>query len=153
MSTKINVCENISIVTFTNVSSADYVCFSSNIFERAAAAGVNIDMITQSPGIKDNLSLAFTFQDTDMPKLLSIVNELSSESINSPMVNVGNVKIVVKSNDMVDGVGFAAKVFEALCKADCLPLLVTTAVDEISLLVHECFRSDLVLELERTLGS
>ncbi|MDR1753301.1 MAG: aspartate kinase [Eubacterium sp.] len=153
MGTKIFTFEGISIVTFTNIPPIDWSKFAANIFERVADAGINIDMITQSPGMTGNLSLGFTFEDADIPKLLTVVNEITQYKKNPPMVNVGNVKIIIKSTEMEDSVGFAKKVFGALYKIDCIPLLITTALDEISLLVHESARSDLESELAKDFGA
>ncbi|MCL2087814.1 MAG: aspartate kinase [Oscillospiraceae bacterium] len=151
MATTVNRFENISIATFNRIESDNWACFVTDIFSRAAQAGVNIDMITQSPGVTNLLSLAFTFKDEDMPKLLGLVNDAAGIKKNPPLVNVGNVKFIIKSPEMANNVGFAAKVFDSLKKFDCLPLLITTALDEISLLVSESCAADLEMELNEQL--
>jgi len=123
------------------------------VLEQAAKSGINIDMIVQSPApaTSDKISFGFTFGDGDVQKLLAITSK-QENSGTAPMVNCGNVKITVQSQEMIAGVGFASKVFAVLKSLDCLPLLVTTGIDEISLLVHESCKSDLERELRTVFG-
>lgn len=139
--TDIIITENQSIATFNNVAASYENSFICSVLEKAAAAGVSIDMIAQSPATSDKISFGFTFDDENMTKLLPIINS------QKPFINSGNVKVTVKSREMVDNAGFASKVFVALKKLDCLPLLVTTGIDEISILVHRSCRADLEKEL------
>jgi len=141
--TNIIITENQSIAMFNNLSSSYENSFISEILQQAASAGISIDMIAQSPATSDKISFAFTFADDDMTKLLPIFNKQEK------LDNCGNVKVTVKSEEMVDGAGFAAKVFGVLKSLDCRPLLVTTGIDEISLLVHESNRSDLENQLKK----
>ncbi|MCL2077006.1 MAG: aspartate kinase [Oscillospiraceae bacterium] len=148
MSTEIIVTPGVSIVTFNNVPSDLQNIFIHEVFEKSANAEINIDMISQSPATSDKISFGFTFRDEDMMKLLSILNHISSRRELMPMINVGNVKVTVKSDDMVTGTGFASRVFGALRELDCLPLLLTTGLDEISLLVYESDVADLENKLK-----
>jgi aspartokinase len=66
------------------------------------------------------------------------------------MINVGNVKVTIKSDEMVNATGFASRVMSILREMDCLPLLVTTGIDEISLLVYESECVDLEKKLKET---
>jgi len=134
--TNIIITENQSIATFNNVE-ASYIC---NVLEQAAAAGVSIDMIAQFPTTCEKISFAFTFYSDSLQKLLPLP---------APLINCGNVKITVKSQDMVTGAGFASKVFGVLRDLSCTPLLITTGIDEIALLVHESSRVDLERELKK----
>ena len=94
----------------------------------------------------DVMFVGFTLADGDLSRLLPL---LKTENITTPAVNCGNVKFVVKSEDMIECPGFAAKVFSALRAAGCIPLLVTTAVDEISILVRDSDSSDVGKALEQ----
>ncbi|MCL2634760.1 MAG: aspartate kinase [Oscillospiraceae bacterium] len=145
--TDIIINENQSIVTFNNVPASYENSFICGVLEQTANANINIDMIAQSPATSDKISFGFTFADDDMPKLLTIINAFDGGKSLAPLVNCGNVKITVKSRDMIENSGFAAKLFGVLKKIDCLPLLVTTGIDEISVLVHESDRMDLEREL------
>ncbi|MDR0222024.1 MAG: aspartate kinase [Oscillospiraceae bacterium] len=148
MRTEIIIAEGQSIVTFNNVPASYQSSFIHDAFDEAARAGINIDMIAQSPATSDKISFGFTFSDNDMPKLLTIINARGGDK-SPPLINCGNVKITVKSRDMVSSTGFASRVFDILRELDCLPLLVTTGLDEISLLVYESARADLERELTK----
>jgi aspartokinase len=139
--TNIIITENQSIVTFNNVTATYENSFICDILEQAASAGVSIDMISQSTATSDKVSFSFTFADNAMTRLLPIINK------HDKMLSTANVKITVKSQEMIDSAGFAGKVFSALKKTDCLPLLITTGLDEIALLVHQSNRIDLEREL------
>ena len=137
--TDIIITENQSIATFNSIEPS-YIC---SILEQAASAGISIDMIAQFPATSDKISFAFTFADDNMTKLLPIINKQEK------LVNCTNVKITVKSQEMVSGAGFASRVFSVLRELNCLPLLVTTGIDEIALLVHESSKTDLERELRK----
>jgi len=149
---EIIITENQSVVTFNHVPAHYENTFILSALEQAANVGINIDMIAQSPATSDKISFGFTFADEDMPKLLAIINSLDNENVAAPLVNCGDVKITVKSEEMVGNSGFAAKVFRALKEIDCLPLLVTTGLDEISLLVRASDLADLEKELREAFG-
>ncbi|MCL1882026.1 MAG: hypothetical protein FWF76_07615 [Oscillospiraceae bacterium] len=152
----------IQITTNKNQSLAIFDCISSShksleenlficgILEKAAEVKINIDMIagiTGLPSIPDKVGLGFTFDGCDTSKFLMIVK--NQEIKVRPLINCGNAKIVIKSPEMVDGVGFAAKVFAILQNLECSPLLITTGIDEISLLVHESFSNSLENQLKK----
>ena len=52
----------------------------------------------------------------------------------------------------MNGVGFAENVFGALAKAKANPILITTAVDEISVVVRESDSADFEKELRSIFG-
>jgi len=146
MATQIILTTGISIVTFNNVAVSHQNTFICEVFEKSAEAGINIDMISQAPAASEKISFGFTFSDNDMPKLISIINCISRNL--TPMINVGNVKVTIKSDEMVNNTGFASRVMNVLRDMDCLPLLVTTGLDEISLLVYESECADLEKKLK-----
>jgi aspartokinase len=129
--TQIIITENQSIATFAE---SPHVC---EVLEKAADAGIIIDMIAQVPSASGQAGLGFTFSDKNTAEFLKIVKEQDKS------VSCGNVKVTVKSEDMITGTGFASRVFSLLKSLDCSPLLVTTGIDEISLLIHESCRSSL----------
>ena len=109
-------------------------------------------MISQTPPKSDMFSFGFTFSDDDIPTLLTVLPRITAVHGITPCVNSGNVKIVIKSEEMVDQAGFAAKVFKA-CENICADvMLITTSVDEISLLVGDSFATSLPEEIKKVLG-
>ena len=144
---EILITENQSVITFADINASYENSIICELLETAAEAGVSVDMIAQSPATSDKISFGFTVQDSDMTALLPSVTKLAL-----PLVNSGNVKVTVKSDEMVGHFGFAAKVFAVLKELDCRPLLITTGIDEISLLVRQCDRIDLERELRNVFG-
>lgn len=145
--TTITVTEEVSIITFANIPYDSESSFICSVFSAAARENVVIDMISKAPVSAESTSIGFTFSDSDMPKILKVSNEVKPAK--PPMINSGNVKFLIKSAEMVEGVGFAEKVFKALAAAKANPILITTALDEISVVVRESDSSDFETELRK----
>lgn len=132
---KITVTENVSAVTFNNVPL--YKTIMEDTLTAVAEAGINIDMISMTAPTSERFGFGFTVSDDDMPKLLSVVKALKESHEITPMINSCNRKIVIKTDEMEAQAGFAAKVFNLLNRIDAMILLITTGVDEISVLIRE----------------
>lgn len=145
--TTITVTEEVSIITFANIPYDSESSFICSVFSAAARENVVIDMISKAPVSAESTSIGFTFSDSDMPKILKVSNEVKPAK--PPMINSGNVKFLIKSAEMVEGVGFAEKVFKALAAAKANPILITTALDEISVVVRESDSTDFDTELRK----
>ena len=131
----ITVTENVSAVTFNNVPL--YKTIMEDTLTAVAEAGINIDMISMTAPTSERFGFGFTLDDDDMPKLLTVVKRLKEYHDITPMINSSNRKIVIKTGEMEAQAGFAAKVFNLLNKIDAMILLITTGVDEISVLIRE----------------
>ena len=131
----ITVTENVSAVTFNNVPL--YKTIMEDTLTAVAEAGINIDMISMNAPTSERFGFGFTLDDDDMPKLLTVVKRLKEKHDITPMINSSNRKIVIKTGEMEAQAGFAAKVFNLLNKIDAMILLITTGVDEISVLIRE----------------
>ncbi len=131
----ITVTENVSAVTFNNVPL--YKTIMEDTLTAVAEAGINIDMISMTAPTSERFGFGFTLDDDDMPKLLAVVKQLKEKHDITPMINSSNRKIVIKTGEMEAQAGFAAKVFNLLNKIDAMILLITTGVDEISVLIRE----------------
>lgn len=131
----ITVTENVSAVTFNNVPL--YKTIMEDTLTAVAEAGINIDMISMTAPTSERFGFGFTLDDDDMPKLLTVVKRLKEKLDITPMINSSNRKIVIKTGEMEAQAGFAAKVFNLLNKIDAMILLITTGVDEISVLIRE----------------
>lgn len=131
----ITVTENVSAVTFNNVPL--YKTIMEDTLTAVAEAGINIDMISMTAPTSERFGFGFTLDDDDMPKLLTVVKHLKEKHDITPMINSCNRKIVIKTGEMEAQAGFAAKVFNLLNKIDAMILLITTGVDEISVLIRE----------------
>ena len=131
----ITVTENVSAVTFNNVPL--YKTIMEDTLTAVAEAGINIDIISMTAPTSERFGFGFTLDDDDMPKLLTVVKRLKEKHDITPMINSSNRKIVIKTGEMEAQAGFAAKVFNLLNKIDAMILLITTGVDEISVLIRE----------------
>lgn len=131
----ITVTENVSAVTFNNVPL--YKTIMEDTLTAVAEAGINIDMISMTAPTSERFGFGFTLDDDDMPKLLTVVKRLKEKHDITPMINSSNRKIVIKTGEMEAQAGFVAKVFNLLNKIDAMILLITTGVDEISVLIRE----------------
>lgn len=131
----ITVTENVSAVTFNNVPL--YKTIMEDTLTAVAEEGINIDMISMTAPTSERFGFGFTLDDDDMPKLLTVVKHLKEKHDITPMINSSNRKIVIKTGEMEAQAGFAAKVFNLLNKIDAMILLITTGVDEISVLIRE----------------
>ena len=131
----ITVTENVSAVTFNNVPL--YKTIMEDTLTAVAEAGINIDMISMTAPTSERFGFGFTLDDDDMPKLLTVVKRLKEKHDITPMINSSNRKIVIKTGEMEAQAGFAAKVYNLLNKIDAMILLITTGVDEISVLIRE----------------
>lgn len=131
----ITITENVSAVTFNNVPL--YKTIMEDTLTAVAEAGINIDMISMTAPTSERFGFGFTLDDDDMPKLLTVVKRLKEKHDITPMINSSNRKIVIKTGEMEAQAGFAAKVFNLLNKIDAMILLITTGVDEISVLIRE----------------
>lgn len=131
----ITVTENVSAVTFNNVPL--YKTIMEDTLAAVAAADINIDMISMTAPTSERFGFGFTVSDDDLPRLLAVLKELKSKTNLTPMINSTNRKIVIKTSDMTDQAGFAAQVFKLLNEIDAMILLITTGVDEISVLIRE----------------
>ncbi|MCR4779560.1 MAG: aspartate kinase [Ruminiclostridium sp.] len=145
--TDITTNEGVSIITFGNIpfdSESEFIC---KVFSAAAREKINIDMISKTPVSAESTSIGFTFSDEDMPRMLKAAKVINADR--PPMINSGNVKFIIKSAEMITGVGFAESVFRALAAAKANPILITTALDEISVVVRESDSTDFETELHR----
>ena len=130
--TDIKVFEGISSVAFSEKLGGS--SGTSDIFTRIGEGGIDVDMISLELTANDTISTGFTVSDEDLAELLPLIR---SKDITTPIVNCGNIKFVIKSEEMVGKPGFAAKIFAGLKAVGCTPLMVTTGIDEISILVRD----------------
>lgn len=135
--TEIKVFEGITSVAFSQkLTSGSAYC---EILDRIGKAGINLDMISADLAVNDTFCIGFTVDDEDLPRLLPLIKD---KDISTPVINCGNVKFIIRSQSMINTPGFAARVFSELKNAGCVPILITTGVDEISMLVSDSDSAD-----------
>lgn len=146
----IEVTENVSAVSFNNVPLNKTVM--EDTLRTTANAGVNVDMISMTAPTSEIFSFGFTVNDDDMPKLLGAVKTLRENGGTAPMINSGNRKIVIRTSEMTETVGFAARVFEILNRLNAMILMITTSVDEISVLIRDADADAVAAAFEKELA-
>ena len=147
---KLDVTENVSAVSFNNVPLNKTVM--EDTLKSVAEAGINVDMISMTAPTSEIFSFGFTMNDEDTPKLLGIVKKLRERGGVSPMINGSNRKIVIKTDEMTEKIGFAARVFGILNRLDAMILMITTGVDEISVLIRDADADAVVSAFEKEFG-
>lgn len=132
--TKLDTSEDIALVSFKKIPLSLSVL--SDIFERFAAAGINIDMISQTAPTSRHVSIAFTCPDEDMVKVLEISKALSDRYPDmKPMVSSGNCKIQLYGEEMRDASGVFARALKGLSETSTELQQISTSEVDISLLV------------------
>lgn len=144
---KIEVTENVSAVSFNNVPLNKTIM--EDTLKAVAGAGINLDMISMTAPTSEIFSFGFTVNDEDMPKLLKMNKQLREISGVSPMINSSNRKIVIQTGEMTETIGFAARVFEILNRLEAMILMITTGVDEISMLIRDADADAVVAAFEK----
>lgn len=145
----IEVTENVSAVSFNNVPLNKTVM--EDTLRTVADAGINLDMISMTAPTSEIFSFGFTVNDDDMPKLLGAVKTLRENGGFTPMINSGNRKIVIQTGAMTETIGFAARVFRILNRLNAMILMITTSVDEISVLIRDADADAVAAAFEKEL--
>ncbi|NWO18366.1 aspartate kinase [Leptotrichia sp. oral taxon 223] len=108
------------------------------IFEKAEANGINIDMISQNDVTSHHGSFAFTCPKTDTAALEKIGEEIESEfPQTSFIINPYVTKVSVVGIGLISNIGVAAKMFKILSENDISFHQVSTSEISISLVVDE----------------
>ena len=126
------VSDDITLITLQNIP-AD-ISFVSEVFEKIAEMGEDVDMISLSPVQSSMTSLSFTINDDDLIKILGYTSKLNDGSI-KPIVSSGNCKISVNDPGMENCPGVAARIFRCAADVGTDIRLITTSESQISLLV------------------
>ena len=108
------------------------------IFKRAEANGINIDIISQNDVTSHHGSFAFTCPKTDIAALEKIGAEIEAEfSRTSFIINPYITKVSVVGIGLISNIGVAAKMFRILSENDISFHQVSTSEISISLVVDE----------------
>ena len=108
------------------------------IFEKAEANGINIDIISQNDVTSHHGSFAFTCPKTDIAALEKIGTEIEAEfPRTSFIINPYITKVSVVGIGLISNIGVAAKMFRILSENDISFHQVSTSEISISLVVAE----------------
>lgn len=145
---RISVFEDVTLISL-NDSPTD-IKLIAGIFEMISQAGIDVDMISQTPPNGAHSSLSFTVSDDDFGKILEISAEL--RRLNPELkisVSSGNCKISIFGESMKGKPGVAAKVFGAAASINSDIRMITTSETDISLLVAKVDVENTVRKIEK----
>ncbi len=145
---KITLTQDVTLISL-NDSPAD-IKLIAEIFSMTAQAGIDVDMISQTPPSGLHSSLSFTVNDEDFGKVLEIAAEL--RRLNPELkisVSSGNAKIALLGESMRNQPGIAAKVFGAVAGVNADIRMITTSETDISLLVVKADVENAVAAIEK----
>ena len=126
--------EDVTLISLQD-SPAD-ISLVARVFQMISDAGIDVDMISQTPPHGSMPSLSFTVSGEDFGKILKISTQLRELNPELKLnVSSGNCKISVSGEEMRGTPGVAAKVFAAVSGVGADIRMITTSEVDISLLV------------------
>ncbi|MCR5484047.1 MAG: hypothetical protein K6F09_00485 [Clostridiales bacterium] len=147
---KVSVTEDVTLISL-NDSPAN-IDVIAGIFERIAEAGIDVDMISQTPPNGRHSSLSFTVSGEDFGGILEIAAKFREVNPDIKIsVSSGNCKIAVFSDSMKGTPGVAAKVFKAAANANADIRMITTSEVDISMLVVKADLENTLAEIGKLL--
>ena len=134
--TGVSINENILMVNVEEIPTNAQNVYE--IFEKAEANGINIDMISQNDVTSHHGSFAFTCPKTDIAALEKIGKEIEAKfSKTSFIINQYVTKVSIVGIGLISNVGVAAKMFKILSENDISFHQISTSEISISLVVDE----------------
>ncbi len=115
---------------------ADSPGLAAQVFDRIAAASINIDMIVQSTEREGRASITFTVPRTDLKEALKVTTDLSKELGCPPPTSAPDVaKLSVFGIGMRSHTKVAYRVFECLAKAGINVAMISTSEVRLNVVV------------------
>ena len=134
--TGVSINENMVMVNVEEITTNAHNIYE--IFEKAEASGINIDMISQNDVTSHHGSFAFTCPKTDIAALEKIGKEIESEfPQTSFIINPYVTKVSIVGIGLISNIGVAAKMFKTLAENDISFHQISTSEISISLVVDE----------------
>ena len=134
--TGVSINENMVMVNVEEITTNAQNIYE--IFEKAEASGINIDMISQNDVTSHHGSFAFTCPKTDIAALEKIGEEIESEfPQTSFIINPYVTKVSIVGIGLISNIGVAAKMFKTLAENDISFHQISTSEISISLVVDE----------------
>lgn len=131
---EITIKEDVTLISLQDFPA--HVYGIADVLKKIADAGIDVDMISQTPSNGQHTSLSFTVDDEDFGGVLQIAAQLRKDNPDIKIsVSSGNCKISVMDTAMNGVPGYAAKVFAAAASVHADLRIVTTSECDISILV------------------
>lgn len=127
------VVDDVVLITLTSLPRD--IQTTARVFDAVAKAGVNVDMICQTPPYRDVQDLSFTVGEAEMSRVLTVVSDIQKNAPGvSTDVNAGNTKLAF-CGEMRDLPGVASGIFQLLAERGVGVRLITTSERTVSVLV------------------
>lgn len=135
--TAITSADNVSLITVDAMPSSTEAI--AKLLDLVAEKEINVDMINLTPLVKSNtVTFSFTVSDSEMMNIVSILGEYKKTypSIKTEIIS-NNTKICLYDPQMADMCGVGATVFDILSRNNIETRMITTSLEDISILVTD----------------
>jgi 4-hydroxy-tetrahydrodipicolinate reductase len=110
----------------------------SGLFKRVGEENINLDMISQTAPVENEVSISFTLPRDDVEKTLQVVREFEKPMLDYWMDVVKDIsKITVEGAGMERQSGVAAHLFEIMAEQKIVIKTVTTSETKISYIIDQ----------------
>ena len=132
----ISITNDVAMVTLYSIpNTPENLVF---ILKKFAELGINIDMISRVPSLREDFNLSFSLSQNDLNKSMLAIKEIKkSFPLLFADINGYNSKITFKSEKMKNESGTASSIFAMLLHQGVEVKMITTSETEISCLVDE----------------
>ena len=129
---------DVNLAKMAIIGVPDQPGIAAQIFTRIANAGINVDLIVQSIRKEQENDILFTVNKDDLPKTLSILNDVSGQIGAKEIYHDENVaKISIIGAGMANSPGVAAAMFKALADKEINIEIISTSEIKVSCLIKK----------------
>lgn len=148
---RITITDDVALITINKAPASARLLAS--ILGEFAEAGINIDMISHAAPQGQYTSLSFSILSDDLVKALNLTARFAdSHPTIKPLVSNGNCKIQLYGEEMTSLPGVAAAAMKAIAGADVDISIITTSSVDISILVANADKNNVVAALQKQFG-
>ena len=133
----IGVAHDVNVAKVGILDVPDRPGVAARIFSTLAAESINVDMIVQTTKEQQTTDMLFSVNRDDLPRAKELVQSVARElGAREVIVNDNVAKVSIVGAGMVSNPGVAARMFEALAKADINIQVISTSEIKVSCLVR-----------------
>lgn len=128
--------------------------FLGTLFDGLAKIGINVDLISMTPGVEQSEGFSFSASGADFSKLIKTAANMK-ESVGALrlMVCGGYAKVTLRGSHFPEETGVAAKLFQALEESKTAPALISSSDVSISVLISADALDKTLMALEHAFPS
>jgi aspartate kinase len=144
------IAHDLDVAKITVVGVPDRPGIAAGIFVPLAEAGISVDTIVQNASIKNITDLTFTVAKSQLPGAMAVVGPIARDIGARECVSDSKLgKVSIIGTGMQNVPGYAARMFDALHKANINIQLITTSEIRITCIIDENKVKDAVRALHR----